>query len=103
MLSTTLPARSRSKFSVAAMNANRKARLLELPGRLRATDVAAVFERYPVCLCCGTTEAGELLTLDHIRPFALQGPNVPDNLAILCRTCNCRKYTKTIDYRKELQ
>ena len=48
------------------------------------------------CLCCG---AAEHLTCDHVVPIARGGRNVIENLQLLCRPCNCRKGTKTIDYR----
>jgi hypothetical protein len=40
------------------------------------------------CVACGATTD---LTLDHIRPWSLGGPDTPDNLRTLCRPCNSRK------------
>jgi 5-methylcytosine-specific restriction endonuclease McrA len=40
------------------------------------------------CVECGTTQA---LSLDHIYPFSLGGPDTLDNLRTLCRSCNSRK------------
>lgn len=40
------------------------------------------------CLHCGTTED---LSLDHIYPFSLGGPDTEENLQTLCRSCNSRK------------
>jgi len=40
------------------------------------------------CRHCGT---GERLTLDHIIPRVLNGPDTFDNLQTLCQPCNSRK------------
>lgn len=52
------------------------------------------------CLCCGATEA---VTLDHVIPVSRGGLNVIANVQPLCRTCNCRKATRTIDFRMTSQ
>jgi hypothetical protein len=43
------------------------------------------------CLNCGTTED---LTLDHVHPWSLYGPDTDDNLRTLCRSCNSSKGAK---------
>ncbi|MFJ3037761.1 HNH endonuclease [Streptomyces tendae] len=43
------------------------------------------------CLLCGTTDD---LTLDHIHPWSLYGPDTDDNLRTLCRPCNSSKGAK---------
>lgn len=40
------------------------------------------------CVICSATED---LTLDHIYPWSLGGPDAIDNLRVLCRSCNSRK------------
>lgn len=40
------------------------------------------------CLKCGVTDD---LTLDHIHPWSLYGPDTDDNLRLLCRSCNSSK------------
>ncbi|MGW5408975.1 HNH endonuclease [Streptomyces spiralis] len=40
------------------------------------------------CQQCGATQD---LELDHVHPWSLGGPDTPDNLQVLCRTCNGRK------------
>lgn len=44
------------------------------------------------CVRCRTAEG---LTLDHIHPWSLGGPDTPDNLQTLCRSCNSRKGDRT--------
>jgi hypothetical protein len=40
------------------------------------------------CVRCRTTDD---LTLDHIHPWSLGGPDTADNLRVLCRSCNSSK------------
>lgn len=50
------------------------------------------------CLSCGATEH---LTLDHIKPLCHGGGWRKNNLQTLCRDCNNKKGSQTIDYRKK--
>lgn len=62
-----------------------------LPIRKKIPDALRlkVYERDGyACLHCGTTER---LSLDHIHPFSLGGPDTFENLQTLCRPCNSRK------------
>lgn len=43
------------------------------------------------CVLCGCTRD---LTLDHIHPWSLNGPDTYENLRVLCRPCNSRKGAK---------
>lgn len=43
------------------------------------------------CLRCGTAED---LSLDHIYPWSLGGPDTEENLQTLCRPCNSSKGAK---------
>ena len=40
------------------------------------------------CVSCGSTEE---LSLDHIIPFSMGGPDTEDNLQTMCRSCNSSK------------
>jgi len=50
------------------------------------------------CLACGSEKN---ISLDHIVPIHKKGTNTIDNLQPLCKSCNSKKGTKVIDYRKE--
>jgi 5-methylcytosine-specific restriction endonuclease McrA len=49
------------------------------------------------CLACGSIEN---IALDHIKPVSKGGVNKIENLQPLCKSCNSKKGSKTIDYRK---
>lgn len=70
-----------AKIALRGGKVNRAA----IPADLRA----AVFERDGYsCVRCGATND---LTLDHIYPWSLGGPDTEDNLRVLCRPCNSSK------------
>lgn len=60
-----------------------------------------VFDTYGVlCLRCGSSED---VCVDHIKPYSIYPELCIEftNLQPLCRSCNSKKRTKTIDYRKK--
>jgi len=88
--------RAANPDKVRAQTRLRRARKLEAPGNLTVEEEQHLYELYDHCLCCGTTED---LTVDHIVPLVEGGANSFENCQILCRPCNSRKGTQTIDYR----
>jgi len=51
------------------------------------------------CLSCGQKEGEITLSQDHVVPLIHGGSNNIDNIQPLCRSCNSKKNSKTIDYR----
>lgn len=49
---------------------------------------------------CAACKKKVELTQDHVIPLAKGGPDSIDNIQPLCKLCNSKKHTKTIDYRK---
>jgi len=49
------------------------------------------------CVCCNKKTK---LTLDHVVPLSLGGSDTIENIQPLCGSCNSKKHTKIVDYRK---
>jgi len=57
-------------------------------------ELCASFDN--VCLACGEFKP---LERDHILPLSKGGPDDISNIQPLCKSCNCKKATRHIDYR----
>jgi 5-methylcytosine-specific restriction endonuclease McrA len=53
-------------------------------------------------LCSKEITKINCLILDHIKPLSSGGMHDMNNFQILCRSCNCQKAIKYIDYRSNL-
>lgn len=84
----------------------RRARKMAAPGSHTAADVRNVYERQGgMCSACAAELAVTGYQKDHIVSLADGGSNWPDNLQILCRSCNASKGAKNyqvwLDQNKE--
>jgi 5-methylcytosine-specific restriction endonuclease McrA len=79
---------------VKASAHRRRARLLNAPGSHTAGDIAAQHDsQQGRCAYC-KIEVGKTWHLDHVMPISRGGSNGPENLQILCPSCNLRKGAK---------
>ena len=75
----------------------RRARIRSIGGGYTTAEWEALCAKYGHrCLRCGKSRR---LTVDHVLPLSKGGGNVIGNLQPLCRSCNCSKGTRHIDYR----
>lgn len=70
-------------------------------GKITAAQWRIILDRYgnkcinPEC----QSPVGIKLQMDHVIPLKLGGTHTIDNIQPLCKSCNCRKHAKHIDYR----
>lgn len=57
-------------------------------------DLIRDAKEYDGCWYC---ESHDDLTIDHIKPTSLGGPDTPGNVTVACRSCNSSKHTRTYD------
>ena len=69
-------------------------------GNYTPAEWQAIKERQDFrCLMCGKQEPEIKLTVDHVIPVSDYGLNIAENLQGLCKPCNSKKGTKTLDLR----
>jgi 5-methylcytosine-specific restriction endonuclease McrA len=91
----------------SASNHKRRALKLNAEGTYTYTDIKNLLTtQNSKCIYCKTdliiTGKGKY-HIDHIMPLFLGGTNYPENLQLLCPTCNCSKGSKHPDiYKKQI-
>ena len=79
---------------------NRRARKEQATGSFTMKEWQHLKAQYNhTCLCCGAKEPDIKLTADHVVPLKNGGNNYISNIQPLCKLCNCKKHTKSTDYR----
>ena len=77
------------------MSANRRARLNAAEGTYTKEDVIRLREvQEGICLWCGDDLGDGPVHIDHWIPIIKNGPNTPNNLALLHQFCNTSKGAK---------
>lgn len=90
--------RQENRHKIRTFAAKRRAISRNAGGEMSASQWAALQAQYEYrCLCCGMQDVN--LTIDHVVPLSKGGTNLIDNIQPLCKSCNCRKGKKIIDYR----
>lgn len=81
---------------VRAKTRNRRARIRGAAGSHTAEDVTnTLHAQGGVCALCGASIVDDRTReVDHIIPLSKCGSNGPENIQILCRTCNRQKGAK---------
>ena len=91
--------RRRHPEKVSQYNNNRRAQKKRSKGVVAASEWKALVDKYDhLCLCCKKDHV--VLTMDHIIPLSKGGLHLIDNIQPLCKSCNSRKHTQIIDYRR---
>lgn len=91
---------SKNKESRRIYNRSRKAQK-KRPGSYTLIDIKILLAAQKnKCLACKKNfTADDNYTVDHIVPLSKGGGNDITNIQLLHLKCNCKKKTKTIDYR----
>lgn len=86
---------------IRARKIARRTRETGAGGSFTTEEWQALCKRYGNrCLCCGEIKP---LTRDHVVPVSKGGNSDISNLQCLCKSCNCKKHDKIIDYRPDYQ
>jgi hypothetical protein len=62
----------------------------------RALQELVILRAHNRCEYCGLSQLGQEATfhIDHVRPWAADGPTTADNLALACVSCSLRKWAR---------
>lgn len=86
-----------NKARVKAIQHRRRALVARTGGSFSAHEWDALCMTYGnVCLCCREQKP---LHADHVIPVSRGGSSDISNIQPLCKSCNSKKSTRTIDYR----
>ncbi len=86
---------------IKAQKQKRRAMKIGNGGSFTAKEWIDLCNQYGnICLCC---KESKKLTADHVVPLISGGVNNISNIQPLCLSCNSKKGTKTIDYRKDTE
>lgn len=73
---------------------NRRARIMSAEGSFTTGDIKRIGEHQNwLCAWC-SKKVRKGYHVDHIMPISKGGSNSPDNLQILCKSCNLHKHAK---------
>lgn len=90
--------RYREKNSAKIQALYRRRYHAKITGNLTTAQWKSVLEQHGhKCAACNKQVK---LTIDHIVPLSCGGSHTLSNVQPLCKSCNSRKNTKTIDYRQ---
>lgn len=88
--------------AMRAIVARRRAMLLSAEGRYTKHDIQQLKDQQKsICPSCGVDLRVSGFHVDHIHPLSKGGTNWPDNLQLLCPTCNRKKGSKLPDEHRE--
>lgn len=92
------PEKARQRISFE--NNKRRTRVLKAIGSHTTKEWNKLKKKYNyMCLCCKKIEPEIKLTRDHIIPLIKNGTDYIENIQPLCKSCNCKKHTKIINYK----
>lgn len=88
--------------NMRAIVAKRRALKLKADGSYTKNDIKKLkTDQKNVCVVCGVDLDVSGFHVDHIYPLSKGGSNWPNNLQLLCPTCNRKKGSKTPDEFRE--
>lgn len=81
-----------------AIRHNMRARRRGAEGQHTQFDLHNILEQQGLSCCCGVSFLGSIdPTIDHKTPLSRGGSNWPDNIQLMCSSCNDSKGAKTMD------